>query len=168
MKAIFGVILTTLVLSGCATVDIHNPTAVAARITVQRDDFKKVAIYRAPRFEYKNKWMHMRAAQTYHGQPLTQQLVVELSTWGWAFFDTAYDSEGRRLDVTVLDRSVFSCSSGICLNNETVALNFPMGYLQAHASSGLRLQISGKRGEQVVEVPPAYLTGFMSAVPFVR
>lgn len=159
------------VLTGCASVDVSSPTAVSSGVVAKRDDFKKLIEYRAPfmplgfgdgsvylrGFESTNKDVHKLVA------PVTQ-LTVTMYPRSWMFLDSAYDADGRRLDVKVLNRSVDSCSKYTCLHNEAVAITLPTGYLSAH-QNGLRIQVSGKGGNYEVAVPGAYVQGFLTAMP---
>lgn len=167
-KSLTLALVTAAVLAGCASIDGRNPQEVASNVTVSRDDFKKVALYQGPRARSGDNWFKFRAAQLYSGQALTRQLVVETMNRGWSFYDTAYDSAGNRLEVTVLDRLVGFCSSSGCINTEVVAVNLPAGYLQAHLDSGVHIQISGRKGSTTVKVESGYIRGFLQQAPFAR
>lgn len=161
-------------LAGCASVDVSSPAAVTSGVVVKRDDFKKLIEYRAPfmqlgfgdgsvylrGFESTNKDVHKLVA------PVTQ-LSVTLYPRSWMFLDSAYDADGRRLEVKVLNRSVDSCSKYTCLHNEAVAITLPTGYLSTH-KDGLRIQVSGKGGSYEVAVPGAYVQGFLTAMTSVK
>lgn len=166
LKTLLTTIFAIGALTGCATVDQRNPTAVAAEVTVNRDDFKKISLFYGPSAESNSNWFYLRSAQAYSGQVLTRQLVVRISGYGWSFFNTAYDSSGQQLDTTVLEREVISCTTHSCWNRETVAINLPSGYLQSHATVGMHFQVSGRKGETTVKVEPGYIQGFLSKASF--
>lgn len=163
-------VLTVVALAGCASVDIHDAVAVSKNVIVNRDDFKKVAQYRAPTINLgSGDAAYLRAFEPTsdtlkaHISP-TVQLVVGLKAFHWVFYDKAYDSDGQSLSTVVLDRAVNMCSQYICNHTEIIAVTLPQGYLSAHAS-GLRIQVSGKGGNYVVQVPAAYIEGFLAAMP---
>lgn len=163
--------LAVSLLAACASVNVNNPDEVFSKVKVTHDNFKKTSFYEAPSFQSKARLAassYLRGAKMQSGEPLTQQLVVEATLYDWAFLDTAYDSDGQQLDVTILSRQVGSCSKYGCSVSEVVAVNFPSGYLAQHAATGIKLQVSGRGGSQVVEIAPAYLKGFMRAATFAR
>lgn len=163
MKSKFFVaLLTGFLVAGC--VNIRNPESVARHVDRSVDDYRKVVIYRGPRFENKGVQMYLRAANTAR-RGLSAQLVLEVDVRHWAYLDGAYDRAGHPFTVTKLGR-MYPCPDSSCENRlETVAVNFPQGYLERRvaAGQGLDLKLYGRFGEYRVQVPAGYVAGFVEA-----
>lgn len=162
------------VLTGCASVDVSSSADVSSNVTVERDDFKKLIQFSGPTIKlgFGDGIAQLRGYESTRKEVQqlvepTAQLVVKMFPFSWVFYDTAYDADGRRLEVTVLNRSVGSCSKYLCSHDETVSVKLPRGYLSEH-KNGIRIQVSGKGGSYEVAVPGAYVQGFLTAMPSVK
>lgn len=83
---------------------------------------------------------------------------------GYLMLSSAIDTDSKILGLGVFDRKV-ECNSGNCTYDEMLYIPVERRYLQDHFTSGLRIRLDGKRGNQVFEVPVADLTLFLSKVP---
>jgi hypothetical protein len=158
---------------------VRSPEYIANRVHVTQDAYSRVALYRGPTIHTKSffrrnlpwsdnqgAWMHMRVVGSpEHG--IDRQLVLELDDHT-AYYGTAYDHFGRRLNVNQLDRMA-DCLDGQCTTSERVVVSFPQGYLESHvlAGRGLDLKLYGRYGRTVIKVPANYVAGFVQAVGYV-
>lgn len=96
-----------------------------------------------------------------------QIYVMDHYEGSWRFYDQAHDSNGARLNATLIDRDVGSCSSyrRTCSHFETLALNVGREYLEKHTNKTLFFKVSGRGGEQIFSLPPQYTAGFLASVP---
>lgn len=161
------VITAALMLAACATThpDWSNPGSAAAGTTVERDDFKKVTSWVGPncasaRWDY----VVLRAFREAGGAAAYQIYVMDYYDDGaWRFYDQAYDSQGRKMDLSVLARDVGHCSGtgAGCSHFETIGLRVTREYLEAAASTGIHFQVEGRRGKAQFVVPAGYVQGFL-------
>jgi len=99
---------------------------------------------------------------------LTIQLYVKALVFDqWAFYDHAY-SEGKRLDITQIDREVIDCKGG-CWYHEDVAINLTLEQLEKLANKPVfNFKLYGKGGEAEYTVNGAYFRGFLKALNTAR
>ena len=79
----------------------------------------------------------------------------------WRFYEWAFDSDGKELETTVIDRDVISASTYSASFSEILGLNIDREYLENHRSTGIRFQIAGKGGKEIVSIPSTYVTAFL-------
>lgn len=79
----------------------------------------------------------------------------------WRFYNSAYDIDGNKLDFLSIDRKVDTCGKFGCRHFEDVGITVTRGYLDSHRDSGIRLKVSGRAGEAIVDLPPGYIQGFL-------
>lgn len=163
--------LLAITLSGCVTQPQRKTIATmedaATAVRVSRDDFKKMTDYRGPDVaEGSSDTLFIRAWKA-DGQPTRYQVyVADYYNSEWRFYTSAYDSDGTRLDVTLIDRQVGSCSRyGGCSHTEHMGINVSRDYLEQKAESGMRFQISGRGGQEVFFVPGFHIKGFLASTP---
>lgn len=84
---------------------------------------------------------------------------------GWLFLNEAYDIDGNKLPVNVLNRDVH-CSSATCLHMETIQIVVSRDYLEQHQQTGIKFQVSGKNGSEEYQIPSTYIKTFLDNVPF--
>lgn len=175
MKNLTALIISLLLITGCATrgIDPNDKAAVASKVTVERDDFKKLTQYKGPKIELTDinmflvgTWytqINLRAWKIDSGSS-TYQIYVEANHQSWMFFDTAYNSNGDQLNTTVIAREVGSCNTDSCWHREILGLNITREYLEKNTTNGISFQISGQNGKASYTIPPAYVQAFLSAV----
>jgi hypothetical protein len=163
-----ALVVVTFVLSACAAIlapdtNPNDPQAVARAISVNRDEFKKVTNYTGPDASNFPDSVLIRAWKPDNGRLSYQIYVRDEYEGDWRYYNSAHDSNGTRLDTTVIDREVLTCSRG-CTLWEHLGLNVSREYLEKNQRQGIRFKISGKGGEEVFYIPPAYIGAFLSAV----
>lgn len=139
---------------------------VALAVRTSRDEFKKMTRYTGPDIAAGSSDTLFLRAWRHDGQaPSYQIYVADYYVGEWRFYTSANDSNGTRMDVTLIDRKVGSCSRyGGCSHFEHMALNVSREYLEAAVTTGISFQLSGKAGEQVFNVPPMHVAGFLASV----
>lgn len=163
------VIATALMLSACVAppprLNTSDPQAVSSAISVQRDDFKKVTNYKGPNTSsdifdqvFIRAWKSDATGTTDY-----QIYVADYYSGDWRFYNSAFDSNGNNLDVTVISRDVDSCSRYGCSHTEHIGLNITRGYLEKNQEVGIRFKLSGKAGEEIFYIPAGYIKAFLAA-----
>jgi hypothetical protein len=90
------------------------------------------------------------------------QLYVRAAFEDWTFLDRAY-SQGESLHVSKISRDVGTCSSYGCRVKETVGINLTIAKLEAIARRQVfSVKIAGRKGSIVIDVPTAYIRGFLA------
>ena len=77
----------------------------------------------------------------------------------------ADDSDGNSLPLHQVDRFVINCTEHFCTYTEDFTLAVSKAYLIQHQNSGIRLQLTGQRGNEVFEMPGNYIQTFLAQVP---
>ena len=86
-----------------------------------------------------------------------QLYVYHWCQTGWKFLHSASDITAIPLNVTILNRQVdFKATT-----TEEVAVDLPFDYLIKKKDIGLNIRILGDKGSITIEVPPAYIQGFL-------
>ena len=139
------------------------------------DEFKKVTTYRGSRIyifdESTNRkdFILLRAFKTDDSETslkdnvLYQIYVVDYYQDRWRRYNSAYDSNGLKLDLESLDRDV-NCQSRNCIYNEVLVINVTLDYLEKHLETGIKFQISGPGGKEVFSLSEEYIEKFLEAV----
>lgn len=70
------------------------------------------------------------------------------------------DAEGNTIDFTSVDSDVQSCTKYGCVLYEYISVHLSREYISSHVNSGISMKIYGKRGDTLMIVPAAYVTGF--------
>jgi hypothetical protein len=167
---IISTIAAILVLSACGLliprVDINDTQSVASAISIQRDDFKKLTKYDGPDVMVDDAdGVFIRAWKEDATKIVEYQIYVRIFyVDNWRLYKTAYDSDGNRLDVTVIARNIESCGGHGCSREEHLGINIPREYLEKKQETGIRFQVSGKGGDEVFFIPGAYIKAFLSIV----
>jgi hypothetical protein len=86
-----------------------------------------------------------------------QLYVFHWSQTGWKFLSQASDISGTPLLVRQLGRDVGS--GGIV--EEHIAIDLPRDFLENRKTQGLNIKVLGSRGSLIIEVPSAYIIGFL-------
>lgn len=102
-------------------------------------------------------WLTAGISQTPGGSYI-KLFVWHWSQTGWKFLSSASDITATPLPLQPVDRSL-GLSAGTV--QEKVAIDVSEAYLQARAASGLNIHVAGQKGSLIVEVPAAYVQGFL-------
>ena len=93
------------------------------------------------------------------GVPMNPTLIFYVDMPEWAFFDSAFDSDGTKIEVHQIRRSLSILEGDI---TEVVAAELPVEYVKAHMLSGLNLKFVGSQGSYIVVVPPEPMRAFFT------
>ena len=164
----FFIVTLMLLLSSClmlVPIDWSDPHETQSRVKTRIDEFQKIAHYHGPNLlQSYNDWLFIRAWRELDSSKVTYQIYISDNHYGdWRFYDTAYDSDGKRLNLTSIDSDV-SCYSSSCEFREDFGINVDREYLEKHLATGIRFQVSGKSGREVFSVLGSYINGFLSAI----
>lgn len=80
-------------------------------------------------------------------------------------YRTARDDSGKLLEYSPFVDEVISCKGSKCVRNEAARIPLPRSYLEARATTGLKIYLKGKGGAQSIEVPASVVTQFLGSVP---
>jgi len=165
-------LVLTLLLAGCAVtppIAAQKPEDVAARCTVTRDDFKKVIYVDAEQVNSPINWsggvndyIFWLEASRNDGYATIYKIVFKTTrgdAYGWAFWQEAFDSNGKSLPVAQIGREVGD--GGITY--ELIAIGLPDDYIKQH-EDGITIRVDGQRAQQIISLPDNYIAGFLSKV----
>jgi len=149
-------------------IDINNVHDVKRSVTIKRDDFKKTTTYISPEIGHDGTSTFLRSWKNDKEADARYQIyVTTVYDDEWRFYDTAYDSNGNRLDVVVIDRDVLKggCSQYGCAHTEDVAFNVKKEYLEKNIQSGITFKLNGRtvKAEIIQSIPGSFIEGFLSA-----
>lgn len=157
--------LTALTLTGCVTTTPPVLTALETQqgTTLSRDEYKKLNHYGAPAITCNeplmdNCTMSFFKSQGDTGTPLYYLRVV-YSASSWAFFDSAYDINGKKLRFHPVSQKV----GGFYGITEQFSLLFTLAELRKAQKTGMDISVRGQKSQQIT-VPGFYIEGFLAAV----
>ena len=76
-------------------------------------------------------------------------------------FVTAHDDRAQPLPVEPLDRERARKDD---FSHEEIAVDLPPGYLEAHANTGIDIQLEGQHGTARTSISPLYIQGYLRAL----
>ncbi|WP_156895672.1 hypothetical protein [Massilia putida] len=175
-----AVTLLAACLTACVTVPAYTPPAprvlptdpnvIAQGTEKNHDDFKKNTTYKgmdASVSPSPYRSLFLRAWKDDSDKDARYQIYVA-DSYGkeWRFYNSAYDSNGKKLELISISRDVDSCDAYGCNYYEHLALNVDRAYLLVNQDAGVKFKISGKvQGEdRVLFLPPAFIKGFLMSV----
>lgn len=143
--------------------NLTESESVSARTTSTRDDFKKLVNFKGPNlFQDGGRALFLRATKFDKSSELTVQLYFRDQYDGeWRFYNSAYDIDGNKLDFLSIDRKVDTCGKFGCRHFEDVGITVTRDYLDSRRDRGIKLKVSGRAGEAIVDLPPGYIQGFL-------
>lgn len=143
-----------------------KPEGKYPTVKVTKDNFKKLTKYEGAELNYGElRSMFLRQSKIDGVMNHSYQFYfVDNYDGGWRFYDSAYDSNGNRLDAISIDRSVGSCSKYFgCSHWEHVGVSVSREYLQKNSDTDFQIKISGRGGEVIFNVPADYVRYFLDA-----
>jgi hypothetical protein len=136
-----------------------------ATIEVKYDEFKKVTNYTGANVASDPDRVFLRAWKPDGSSATFQIYVMDFYSGQWRFYNSVLDSNGTKLDLTLISRDIGSCSrQAECTRYEHVGINITRAYLEKHRQSGIRFKLSGLAGEEVFSVPAAHINAFLEVV----
>jgi hypothetical protein len=165
---LFGAICALVVsLQGCGSMQpeavLTNPQSVASLVKVNVDDFKKETTYEGPNAARRYPGMvFLRAWKASDGTFSYQIYVADTYRGDWRFYDSAHDRDGNQLKTVQIKRKVDSCDRYGCEHTEHVGLTVTKKYLQQRLNEGLSFKVSGSGGDEIFDLPAAYVQGFLA------
>jgi len=177
--------ITIITLTGCISISTErfdafseDPNSIAAKIIVERDDFRKLTTFTGPTcmeclrestipgWLRSQTYLFLTASKSDSVNLMFYAIVIHIIYWDddWRFYDSAYDKDGEKLRVKEISRKVIGCSSINCTFRENLCLLISRKYLEDHKASGITFKLYGSGDEATFFVPPAYVQTFLSAV----
>jgi hypothetical protein len=157
----FWACISLMFLLGCATVvtDSQQVTDASKATYDPYTNFHKITGMKLNKGGFPNiTRFWMRGGFDKSGSNEFIQLYVHhWSQTGWNFFNSASDITGTPLNVHQLAREV---ESGANVREE-IAIDLPRNFLESRKAQGLNIKIQGNRGDMIIEIPPAYITGYL-------
>lgn len=77
----------------------------------------------------------------------------------------ARDDSGELLEYSPFVNEVSACKGSKCVRNEAARIPLPRSYLEARATTGLKIRLEGKGGQQNIVVPASVVSNFLRSVP---
>ncbi len=176
MKALIITMLVTSIfmLAGCAEpglniaprpkINWNDVQSITSAISIQRDDLKKTTNFKGPNSSKGIlDTVLLRAWKSDEGGGFSYQIyVIDYYHGDWRFYDTASDSKGNILNITLNSRDVSSCDYSTCAHHEHLGMNVSREYLEKNQENDIIFKISGKGGEETFIIPSAYIKAFLS------
>ena len=108
--------------------------------------------------------LYIRALKSFSGSTSYKIYVVINYTGDWRFYNSAYDTAGNTLDLTVLTRAIDECKRIDCVQQELLIVDVTGKYLEEHMQRGLRFWVSAKKEktQEVLFIPSGYIMAFLS------
>ncbi len=181
-RRIFGIVLAGLVgglAVGCASVDgngsggsgdaVETAQTVRAACKVKVDDYRGTAMVSCGERPGELELVsgdsvfkaHLRGMANRGGAESFQLYVATRLDDGWENFRAARDQHEIPLTVSKLDRKKSCKSEDDCTYYEHFGVSFSRPYLEARKVRGISLRVRSHAGESVIELPAAYVEGFM-------
>ena len=163
--------LTVLCLTGCYSMaHLEDPISAEQGIECEYDNFAKTNICNGRHIVSKAQDLTSPSANSYLSIDLAQQdlspkLIIRVNqTNNWTFPKQVIDSNGQKFATTQIDSQIPVCYSGVCMTWEYISVNLTMNYLRQHADTGFSMKTYGIRGNVIIEVPAAYVQGFLNYI----
>lgn len=131
------------------------------RTAVERDwdPYRRLETLRGPTLRLGDlAWALVRTRE--RDEPEQIELDCTWSGETWRFLDSAFDIEGRRFEVRVVERGVTGGARVV----ERVRVRLPRPVLEEPRDGPLKLRVFGSKGQVDVELSRAYVDGFLAAL----
>ena len=166
MKKHFSILLFSLLaVFGCAPATpelfLSDSTVAEQAIKCEKDEYKKTEYCFSPRV---SKWgmpydNHKSDVDYYfgiarHNKKAEPYIIGKFTGSEWYFLSQAVDIDGKKLNFEEMDHEV---TGGI---RETFSISLTKDYLKKHIKKGIKIKLYGKRGDAILDIPPAYVEGF--------
>ena len=154
-------LLSFIFLSGCATT-VSNPQQVTDATQIKFDPYANSYSVSGMQIDlggFPNiTKVRMRGGfDKSGGNEFIQLYVFHWSQTGWNFFSQASDISGTSLNVRPLNRDVnFNATV-----EEHIAIDLPRDFIESRKNQGLNIRLLGRKGSLIIEVPSAYILGFL-------
>ena len=176
LKALIITMLVTgiFMLTGCAAPELNispkpkinwnDVQSISSAISVQHDDLKKITNFKGSNCSSGIlDTVLLRAWKSDDDGGFSYQIyVVDYYHGDWRFYDTASDSKGNNLVITLNSRDVSSCDYLTCAHQEHLGINVSREYLEENQENGIVFKVSGKGEEETFIVPATYIKAFLS------
>lgn len=159
--------------------DWSNPFETQKMVITEKDEFTKLITITGPNAinnEYRRITenyklgqldLFIRAWREPNKSVISYQIYIHSEAVNWRHFQSAYDSDGNKLDMIIIANKVFDCypipAPGVCAH-EHVGVNVSEEYLRNKINTGIRFKLIGEAGDEVYVLSGPYIHGFLSAV----
>lgn len=159
--------------SGTAAKDgktpVETPETVHAQCAIKVDDYRGTAMISCGQREGELDLVeghayyraHLRGMANRGGAESFQLYVATRLDDGWQNFRAARDQHEIPLTVSKIDRKKTCKADDDCTYYEHFGVAFSRPYLEARKVRGISLRVRSHAGESVIEIPAAYVEGFM-------
>jgi hypothetical protein len=158
-----GLLLLVLTLSGCATTSIKTANDVFLQSSIDTDSYKKTTWIQSPSLDgwIYSVWLR---AQAENSKIISYQIYVSDIYDDWRFFNSAYDTDGKKLDFRTVDSLVESYGLYAGKTKEDYIIVVDRKYLNNSIGKEINFKAVGQRGERVIIIPSIYVEGFLKKV----
>lgn len=108
--------------------------------------------------------MLFRMVKIDNNKEIAIQLYFSVVNPDWAFYENAYDENGKSLSLTKIDQKIdtgYSYHSTIVNCKEEFALNINKAYLEQYKNTELRIKVEGKRKSFIFAIQPEFIRGIL-------
>ena len=145
---------------------MEDSEKTSQNVTIDYDSFKKILSITGPS-DTTNGDIFLRSSGNNNKERglLLHQIYIITNKKKWHYFDEAYDSEGKKLDLTVISRDVGNCGSYGCFLHESIGINLTDDELKQIENTGIAFKIYGKNKDGVsYKVSSKYIKGYLNAI----
>jgi hypothetical protein len=152
-----------------------DQNAIASKIVIKNDDFKKITDITGPSCWAQNckKKADLSSEGQYGGSVhirswvksglKTYQLYGTLYGKDWMFIDHAFDSDGKKYDLVQISRDTLTCKTS-CTVQEHVGVTLSESAMSLYSKEGFKIVFYGKQGQSGAWViPPEYFKAMLEA-----
>lgn len=176
MKKLLGVVLLSLTISGCATMEaIKEPrdyNSVYSRVKLSQDSYIGTRSYIAPTVDLipvkfgVSGFMVGTLDLVKKGTAEQYCITTIYQNKDWAFFDKAYDKNQNLLQVKNINRRTSTMFNEVyVLEEDCIEVN--RKYLESSIQdNGIDLKLVGKNRAVTFQIPGYYIKGFLDAVDY--
>ena len=140
---------------------LSDPNVAEHSVNCEKDEYKKTEYCYSPKVYRWNAAYNNHVSDVHyyfgiarHNKKAEPYIIGEFTGSEWYFLNQAIDIDGKKLTFKEMDHEV---PGGI---KETFSISLTKDYLKKHREKGIKIKLYGKRGNAIMDIPPAYVEGF--------
>jgi len=162
-QILIDILLIIFFLSGCTGVHYETTDQVAQATKIIKDPYTNTTWVNSPHINcggsISNK-CYFRTAFINEKFAFYQLILITVNK-NWQFLDTAYDIQGNKLDLIVIDRKVLRGTGSV---QEIVGIKLTDPYMAQAVINGINIKVIGKRGNVIIKLSGGYVFGYLQRV----
>ena len=175
MKKVLGVVLLSLTIGGCATMELmKEPTdyqSAYSRVTFTTDQYQGTRTYKSTAITLKDiKWgdtdfLMGQLSLTKKGDQESYCLLTLYNGENWSFFEKAFDINQNELPLIKGNRRVGTMGDNVHIN-EQGCISLTKNYLTKAAIDGIDIKMVGQNKNMLIKMQPYFIKSFLDAIEY--